>query len=392
MSFLGNGELLRLLPSEGGIVTAEVTVSSSGQVNWAAQVQVADDATDTKVEVVIDNLEQVLITLGGGAVRVDKDGEGGSNTDGVRELDDDTLAQTGGDEGLGDPTGSVGGGTVDLGRVLTREGSSTMGTPTTIGINDDLATGKTSIAMGTANDESTRGVQMVDGVLIKVLGGDDLVDDLSLQISLDLLLCDILIMLGGDDNGVTTERGHGTIGLLAVLDDNLGLAIGADPLQDTLVAHLSEAGTKLGSEGVSEGHELGSLVRGITKHVALVTSAHILKLTVNVNTLGDIRGLSLDGDNDVAGTVVDTLLLIIITDLLEGVANDLLIVHGSLGGDLTEDHDHTSLGASLASDLGEGILCEASINNGVRNLIAELVGVPLVDRFRGKEKGVRHLA
>jgi hypothetical protein len=41
-----------------------------------------------------------------------------------------------------------------------------------------------------------------------------------------------------------------------------------------------------------------------------------------------------------------------------------------LCGDLTEDNYHTGLGGSLASDLGEGVLLEAGIEDGVRDLIA----------------------
>jgi hypothetical protein len=40
-----------------------------------------------------------------------------------------------------------------------------------------------------------------------------------------------------------------------------------------------------------------------------------------------------------------------------------------LGGNLTENHNHTGLGGSLASDLGEGILSKAGIEDGIRNLI-----------------------
>jgi hypothetical protein len=41
-----------------------------------------------------------------------------------------------------------------------------------------------------------------------------------------------------------------------------------------------------------------------------------------------------------------------------------------LGGDFTEDHDHTGLSGGLASDLGEGVLLEAGIEDGVRDLVA----------------------
>jgi hypothetical protein len=43
-----------------------------------------------------------------------------------------------------------------------------------------------------------------------------------------------------------------------------------------------------------------------------------------------------------------------------------------LGGNLTKDHDHTGLGCGLASNLGEGVLLEAGIEDGVRDLITVL--------------------
>jgi hypothetical protein len=36
---------------------------------------------------------------------------------------------------------------------------------------------------------------------------------------------------------------------------------------------------------------------------------------------------------------------------------------------ITEDHDHTGLGGSLAGDLGEGVLLEAGIEDGIGDLV-----------------------
>ena len=46
-----------------------------------------------------------------------------------------------------------------------------------------------------------------------------------------------------------------------------------------------------------------------------------------------------------------TLGAVIIADVLDGVADDLLVVNVGLGGDLSADHDHTSFGDGLASNL-----------------------------------------
>ena len=39
-----------------------------------------------------------------------------------------------------------------------------MGAPAAVRVDDDLATSQTGITMGSADDEASRGVQMVDGL------------------------------------------------------------------------------------------------------------------------------------------------------------------------------------------------------------------------------------
>ena len=84
-----------------------------------------------------------------------------------------------------------------------------------------------------------------------------------------------------------------------------------------------------------------------------------------METLGDVGRLLLNGNEDVAGLVVETLVGAVVTNILDGLTDDLLVVEASLGGDLTEDHDHTGLGGSLASNLGEGVLLQAGIEDGI---------------------------
>lgn len=82
----------------------------------------------------------------------------------------------------------------------------------------------------------------------------------------------------------------------------------------------------------------------------LVTSSVVLEITV-VETLSDIGRLLLNSDENVASLVVESLLGRVVSDTLDGVTDDLLVVNVSLGGDLTKDHDQTSLGSGFASDL-----------------------------------------
>ena len=71
---------------------------------------------------------------------------------------------------------------------------------------------------------------------------------------------------------------------------------------------------------------------------------------------------------NLAGVTVQAHFLRDESDLPASIANDLLIVHVGLGGDLTEHHDHTGLGAGLACNLALGILLQARIEDGVRDL------------------------
>lgn len=219
---------------------------------------------------------------------------------------------------------------------------------------------------------------MVDGLVIKVLGGDGLLDDLLEDLLAELLGGDVFAVLSRDDDSVDAERDDGTVVVL-VLNGNLGLGVGTEPGERAIAAGGRHGSVKLVGEEESEGEELGGLVGGITEHDTLITSTEVLEAVIQVKTLSDIGGLLLDGDEEVQGLVVEALGGVIVADVLDGLADNLLVVELGLGGDLAEDHDHAGLGGSLASDLGEGVLGQAGIEDRVRNLIGDLVGVTLTD-------------
>lgn len=219
---------------------------------------------------------------------------------------------------------------------------------------------------------------VVDGLVVEVLGRDDLLDDLLLNLLAELLSGDILGVLGRDDDGVDA-LGNNSAVVVAVLNGNLGLGVGSEPGEGAVAAGSGHGSVELVGEEESEGEELRGLVGGIAKHDTLVTGTELLEGLLVVETLRDIGRLLLNGDEQVAGLVVETLGGVIVADVLDGFTDDLLVVEVGLGGDFTEDHDHAGLGGSLASNLGEGVLGEAGIEDGIRNLISDLVGVTLTD-------------
>lgn len=222
---------------------------------------------------------------------------------------------------------------------------------------------------------------MVDGVLIKVLSWDNLLDDLLEDLLAELLSGDGLSVLARENNGVNTEWDNGTA-IVLVLHGDLGLGIWAQPWDASITAGCGHLSVELVGQLEGQWEELWGLVGGITEHDTLVTGTELLKSLVVVKTLGNIWGLLLNGDEDVASLVVESLGGVIVTDVLDGTTDNLLIIELCLGGNLTEDHHHSGLGSGLASNLGERVLSQAGIKNGIGNLVSDLIWVSLTDRLR----------
>ena len=151
-------EGLGLLPGEVGV--GEVAVLGGLAVDGVDEVELLDNDTGAHVEVGLDDLDELGGALVGGAVGLDEDGERLSDTNGVGELDKGTAGELGADERLGDPAGEVGSRAVDLAVVLAGEGTTTVSTPATVGVNDNLAASKTGVTLRTTNDEVAGGLNL----------------------------------------------------------------------------------------------------------------------------------------------------------------------------------------------------------------------------------------
>lgn len=331
-------EGLGLLPGEG--LVGEVTVLGGLGVDGLGKVKQLDDDTGTEVEVVPDDLDQLVGALGRGAVALDEDGKGLGNTDGVRELDKAAAGKIGVDKGLGDPASNVSGRAVDLGVVLAGEGTTAVGTPAAVGVDNDLTASKTGITLRTANDEAARGLDVIDGAVIQKVGRNDLLDDLLPELLTEVLGGDVVAVLGRDDNGIHTQRLDSAV-VVGILNGDLGLGVRTDPWEGSIETSLLHGLVQLVGKQNGQWQELRGLVGGIAKHDTLVTGTELLESLLIVKTLGNIGGLLLNSDQDIAGLVVEALRRVIVTDILDGGTDDLLVVELGLGSDFTEDHDHT---------------------------------------------------
>lgn len=125
-------------------------------------------------------------------------------------------------------------------------------------------------------------------------------------------------------------------------------------------------------------------VSGITEHDTLITSTEVIFTlnSVSVDGSGDVSILSFNNLDDFAFVSIKTVGSGSKSNLVSG-GSDTLIPVNLLGGDVGLSHkaDDVRLASGFHGDLSGGVNSNASIQDGVRNLIAEFVGVTFSNRL-----------
>lgn len=294
------------------------------------------------------------------------DGEWVGETNGVRDLEEGSVADATGDQRLGDVASVVCSGAIDLGWVLSGESATTVGSPSTIGVDNNLAASETSISSWATHVELSRGVDNNLGIAEHVLG-DDSLDDLLGKSLVDDFIGHRWVVLSGDKN-IVHSKGHELATIVAVLNDDLGLAVRAEPWDSTVLSSDGHLLTELVSEVMRVWVEsLGvPLVGGISEHETLVTGSELRLGLVSVDGGGDVSILGVDVGNDLAVGAVKTNILTSVANLAADVTSNLLEVDLlSRDVSLSKKNNHASLGGSLHGDLGIGVDTKASVKDAV---------------------------
>src|SRR6202035_974655 len=105
--------------------------------------------------------------------------------DGVGELDLAAVGQAGSHDILGNVPRHVGGRAVDLGRILAAEGAAAVTSHAAVGVHDNLASGKTGVAHGAADHETSGGIDVVLGIFVEQLCGDGGLDNVLQNVAAD---------------------------------------------------------------------------------------------------------------------------------------------------------------------------------------------------------------
>ena len=144
---------------------------------------------------------------------------------------------------------------------------------------------------------------------------------------------------------------------------------------------------------------MGRLVAGEAEHHALVTLADQVQVFLvalfGLQRLADapvnIRALVGNGREHTAGVAVEVFLGAVVADVEDHLAGQFVQVDEGVRGDFAQQHHEAGLGDDFAGHARHRFLLEAGVQYGIRDLVAELIGVALGDRFRGEHQlGRRH--
>ena len=325
-----------------------------------------------------------------GALGVHSDVDRARHADRVGDLHLAGAGQTGGDDVLGHVAGSIGGGTVHLGRVLAAEGTTAVRAGTAVGIDNDLAAGQAAVTLRTAHDKAAGRVDQVLGVL-QQFGRNHRLDDF-LDHRLDkgrlhrVAIAHVRAVLAGHHHGL--HRGRLAI---HVAHRHLGLGVRAQKGQLAALAQLGLALHQAVRVVDWGGHQLGRFVAGKAEHQALVAGADVQRVVKGgIHALGNILALLVVGHQHGTALVVNAELGIVVADALDGLACHVDVIHRGIGGDLAGQHHQTGVGQGFGGHAAERILRQAGIQDGIGDLVGHLVGVAFGDGFGGEEVIVRH--
>src|SRR5580704_3850642 len=362
-------------PGEAGAGAAEVAVGRCGPVYRAAQVERLDNALGRQLEECANHFGDLRIRDSARAESVCHYGNGLGDADGIGQLDFYFRGQAGGYEILRDVARHVAGGAVNFCGVFAGQSATAVTAVTAVGVHDNFASGEAGIAHGTAGDEAAGGIDVVLGVLVHHGCWQNWIDYVLAHGVLEIFQGNFVAVLRGDD-----YRVHAGGAAVNIFDSDLGFSIGAEEVNDVLLADFGEFVGEAVRELDGHGHQLRRLVAGVAEHQALVAGA------AGIYAHGDVWRLFVDGADDAAGFSVEAKFGAGVANVANDFAGEIGEIDVSRGGNFAVDYYEARGDQGFAGYAAHGIVFHDGVEDGVGNLVSDFVGMALGYRFRGKEK------
>ena len=158
--------------------------------------------------------------------------------------------------------------TIHLSWIFATECASPMSSPATIGIHNNLSTGKTGIGMWTAFNKTSRRVHEVLTAIIIQFARQYRSHHFLQHKCLDSILCHFRAMLIRHDDGMNLLRPS-----ILILHGNLALSVWPKPWCFTLLTYLRKTIDNTVGQSNRQRHEFFCLITCKTKHETLVTGS-----------------------------------------------------------------------------------------------------------------------
>src|SRR4051812_17611899 len=94
----------------------------------------------------------------------------------------------------------------------------------------------------------------------------------------------------------------------------------------------------------------------------------------------------MNGADDRAGLGIEAVGGVGIANGSHDSAHDGGEIHVGFGGDLTGNENYAGGGDGFAGDAAVRVFLQASVEDGIGNLVGNLIGMAFGDRFRSKQK------
>ena len=194
------------------------------------------------------------------------------------------------------------------------------------------------------------------------------------------------------------DRGRRNRLVLLVSERHLAFRIRAEQRLLAAVPRLRQRAQNVVRELDGRRHQLRGLVAGIAEHDSLVARALVL-VGAGIDPASDVGGLGVQMNLHIGTVPVEAVLLV--ADVTNGLPDDLvdallvddgLAAHQRVGtfvitsqADLAGEHDAVGRDQGLARNAGMRIGREKSIDNGVGDAVADLVGMAFRYGFAGEQ-------
>src|SRR5271166_4273394 len=202
------------------IFSTEVPVVGSFTVNRTEQIKLLDDRGRFEIENFANGFFDFHFIHRSRPEGIDRNTNRIRISDRVSKLDFASVSQAGSNHVFRNVSAHVGRRTVHFGRIFPRERTAAVAAHSSVGIDNDLAPGQTSIPLRATDHKTTSWINEISRTRIDPIRWDDPVNGSLDQGLPNLFVFNVGSMLGGDNNSIYPDR---TIAL--ILDRDLGLRV-----------------------------------------------------------------------------------------------------------------------------------------------------------------------